>query len=82
VRLATDSQYLMRGITEWLPRWERNGWMTSAKEPVKNRDLWERLVAALARHEVRWEWVRGHSGHPENERVDAAARTALAEAKQ
>jgi ribonuclease HI len=82
VRLATDSQYLMRGINEWLPRWERNGWMTSAKEPVKNRDLWERLVAALARHEVRWEWVRGHSGHPENERVDAAARTALAEAKQ
>jgi ribonuclease HI len=82
VRLATDSQYLMRGITEWLPRWERNGWMTSAKEPVKNRDLWEQLVAALARHEVRWEWVRGHSGHPENERVDAAARAALAEAKQ
>ncbi len=77
VRLATDSQYLMRGITEWLPRWKRNGWVTAGREPVKNRDLWQRLERALERHRVHWQWVRGHAGHPENERVDRAARAAI-----
>ena len=76
VELSTDSQYLRQGITEWLPRWQRNGWRTMAKAPVKNQDLWQRLAAASAQHEVSWHWVRGHSGHPENERVDRAARAA------
>ena len=76
VELSTDSQYLRQGITEWLLRWQRNGWRTTAKTPVKNQDLWQRLAAASAQHEVGWRWVRGHSGHPENERVDRAARAA------
>ena len=76
VELSTDSQYLRQGITEWLPRWQRNGWRTAAKAPVKNQDLWQRLAAVSAQHEVGWRWVRGHSGHPENERVDRAARAA------
>lgn len=76
VELSTDSQYLRQGITEWLPRWQRNGWRTASKAPVKNQDLWQRLDAAVMPHEVRWIWVRGHSGHPENERVDEAARAA------
>ncbi len=76
VELSTDSQYLRQGITEWVPRWQRNGWRTASKAPVKNQDLWQRLDAAARAHEVRWSWVRGHSGHPENERVDQAARAA------
>lgn len=76
VLLVTDSQYVMRGVEEWMAGWRRNGWLTSARKPVKNRDLWERLDAALAQHTVRWEWVRGHTGHPENERVDELARIA------
>jgi ribonuclease HI len=76
VRLVTDSQYGKRGIEEWMTRWVANGWLTGERKPVRNRDLWERLVAALARHEVRWEWVRGHTGHVENERVDQLARAA------
>ena len=81
VVLHTDSQYVKRGIGEWLPRWKQNGWRTAAKAPVANRELWERLEAAAARHEVTWKWVRGHSGHPENDRVDAAARAAIAAAR-
>jgi ribonuclease HI len=76
VVLHTDSQYVKKGITEWLPNWVRRGWKTAGGEPVKNRDLWERLSAASARHQVEWKWVRGHSGHIENERVDVLARTA------
>lgn len=74
VRLHTDSEYLKRGITEWISGWKRKGWKTAAGQPVKNVDLWERLDRARSTHEVEWAWVRGHSGHPENERVDAAAR--------
>lgn len=81
VRLITDSNYLRQGMTEWLPRWQANGWKTAARKPVKNEDLWRRLAEVSRRHEVHWEWIRGHSGHPENERADrlateAAKRTA------
>lgn len=76
VRICTDSQYVMRGITEWLAAWKRRGWKTADRQPVKNVDLWQRLEVALAPHQVEWQWVRGHDGHPENERVDQLARTA------
>lgn len=74
VRITTDSQYVKRGVTEWMPRWKRNGWQTAGRQPVKNRDLWERLDAAMHRHRLEWQWVRGHAGHPENERADRLAR--------
>jgi ribonuclease HI len=77
VRVTTDSQYLHKGITEWLAGWKRRGWKTSDKKPVKNADLWERLDRALEAHEVEWHWVRGHSGHPENERADQLATQAI-----
>ena len=77
VRLLTDSQYVKKGVTEWLPSWKARNWKTAAKTPVKNVDLWKRLETAAARHEIDWEWVRGHSGHDENERVDALARQAI-----
>lgn len=77
VRLHTDSQYVRKGITEWLPRWQRNGWQTAEKKPVKNAELWQRLQAAAAPHQVEWIWVRGHAGNPDNERVDALARSAI-----
>ena len=73
VELHSDSQYLRDGITRWIHGWRRNGWRTAGRKPVKNADLWERLVEAESRHDVKWHWVRGHSGHPENERVDALA---------
>jgi ribonuclease HI len=73
VRVYTDSVYLRKGITEWVPAWKRNGWMTSAKKPVKNVDLWTRLEAATLQHDVQWFWVKGHAGHPENERADRLA---------
>lgn len=79
VDLHTDSQYLRKGITEWLPRWRRNGWRTTAKKPVKNQDLWRLLVSAEQPHEVRWHWVKGHAGDRYNERVDKLARTAIDE---
>ncbi len=72
--LVTDSAYVRDGITEWNHGWKRNGWKTAAKKPVKNEDLWRRLDAALADHEVEWRWVRGHTGHADNERADALAR--------
>ena len=75
--LYTDSKYLRSGITDWINKWRRNGWRTAAKKPVKNVDLWQRLEAATARHDVSWFWVKGHAGHPENERADALARGAL-----
>ena len=74
VVLTTDSQYVRQGITEWMAGWLRRGWKTAGGEPVKNRDLWERLHAAAARHVVDWRWVKGHAGHPDNERVDQLAR--------
>jgi ribonuclease HI len=77
VILHTDSKYVMDGITQWLPRWKRNGWKTADKKPVKNEDLWRALEAECARHEVTWRWVRGHNGHAENERADALARGAI-----
>ncbi|WP_117211989.1 ribonuclease HI [Allorhizocola rhizosphaerae] len=80
VRLHTDSTYVRNGITQWLPRWKRNGWQTSAREPVKNADLWVRLDTAVARHEVEWLWVKGHAGHPDNERADCLASKGLQEA--
>jgi ribonuclease HI len=80
VRLHTDSVYVRDGITKWVPRWKANGWMTTAKTPVKNVDLWQRLDAAVSRHEVSWYWVKGHSGHPENERADRLAAKGMLEA--
>ena len=77
VDLHTDSTYLRDGITRWIHGWKRNGWKTAAKKPVKNVDLWQRLEAALEPHEVEWHWVKGHAGHPENERADELARLAL-----
>lgn len=77
VRLVTDSNYLRHGITAWLPAWKTRGWRTADKKPVKNQDLWERLEAALARHEVEWAWVKGHAGDPDNERADQLARAAI-----
>jgi ribonuclease HI len=77
VAVTTDSQYVRQGVTQWVAGWKRNGWRTAAKQPVKNRDLWERLDALAAAHQVEWHWVRGHSGHPENERVDQAANLAI-----
>ncbi|MFC0861186.1 ribonuclease HI [Sphaerimonospora cavernae] len=80
VRLHTDSQYVRNGITSWLANWKRNGWLTAGREPVKNADLWQRLESAAQRHQVEWLWVRGHSGHPENERADSLARLGCEEA--
>lgn len=77
VTLTTDSQYVRQGITQWIEGWKRNGWMTSQKKPVKNRELWQRLDAAVAEHQVEWLWVKGHSGHRENEMVDQAANDAI-----
>jgi len=77
VALTTDSVYVRDGITKWLANWERNGWKTAAKKPVKNKDLWQALASEVTRHEVSWFWVKGHSGHPENERADQLANTAI-----
>jgi ribonuclease HI len=78
VRLHTDSRYLRDGITSWIVRWKRNGWKTADRKPVKNVDLWRRLDTLVESHTVEWHWVRGHAGHPENERADALARNAIA----
>ena len=80
--LYTDSKYVQQGIGEWMPKWLRSGWKTSGGQAVKNRDLWERLHAAAARHRVQWRWVKGHNGHPDNERVDALARAAALRVQQ
>jgi ribonuclease HI len=79
VRLTTDSQYVQKGISEWLAGWKRRGWKTADKKPVKNVDLWQRLDAAAQRHAIDWHWVRGHSGHAENEIVDGLANRAIDE---
>jgi ribonuclease HI len=77
VDLTSDSEYLRKGITEWLPRWKKRGWKTAAKKPVKNRDLWQQLEAVSERHEMCWHWVKGHSGHRENEIADQLANIGL-----
>jgi ribonuclease HI len=77
VRLTTDSEYLRQGVTQWLRRWKANGWRTAQKQPVKNQDLWQRLDELAGSHDVEWHWVRGHSGHAENEIVDQAANAAI-----
>ena len=77
VRLHTDSIYVRDGITQWIERWKRNGWHTTAKKSVKNVDLWQRLESAAKRHNLEWHWVKGHAGHPENERADQLARDGM-----
>lgn len=77
VVLTTDSQYVRQGITQWIHGWKRNGWKTSQKQTVKNKTLWQRLDSAVVKHQVAWRWVKGHSGHEENERVDTAANDAI-----
>lgn len=79
VHITTDSQYVKNGITEWIANWKRRGWKTSAKQPVKNQDLWQQLDEAVGRHEVEWSWVKGHSGHPENELADELANRGIEE---
>ena len=82
VELHTDSQYVMKGISEWIHGWKRRGWKTADNKPVKNDDLWRRLDAARARHDVSWNWVKGHAGHELNERADALARKGLEQARK
>ena len=77
VHVTTDSRYVMDGIQQWLANWKRNGWKTAAKKPVKNDDLWKQLDTLVEQHDVTWEWVKGHSGHAENERVDELANEAI-----
>jgi ribonuclease HI len=77
ITVVTDSAYVKNGIGGWIEGWKRNGWRTSDRKPVKNEDLWRRLDEARARHRVRWEWIKGHAGHPENERADALARAGM-----
>lgn len=79
VSLTTDSQYVRKGITEWIAGWKQKNWMTAGKKPVKNRDLWERLDELSIRHDIDWHWVKGHSGHEENERVDGLANRGIDE---
>ncbi len=79
VRVHTDSTYVKDGITKWIHGWKKNGWKTAAKKPVKNQDLWQRLEEALSGHDIAWHWIKGHSGHPENERCDELARLAIAQ---
>ena len=81
VQMTTDSTYVKDGITKWLQNWKKNGWKTAAKKPVKNQDLWMRLEEQSARHHIDWRWVKGHSGHPENERADALANRGLDEVR-
>ena len=77
ITIITDSAYVKNGVTGWIHGWKRNGWKTSTRKPVKNEDLWRRLDTAQARHKVTWEWVKGHAGHPENERADELARAGM-----
>ncbi len=79
VMLTTDSEYLRKGITEWLENWKQRGWKTAAKKPVKNVDLWQRLERAMQGHQLHWKWIRSHTGHPENERADRLANRAIDE---
>ncbi|BCA57426.1 ribonuclease HI [Sphingomonas sp. HMP6] len=76
VTLSTDSRYVMDGLTKWIKGWQKNGWKTAAKQPVKNADLWQRLIDAAKPHRIEWVWVKGHAGHPDNERADTLASDA------
>lgn len=78
ITITTDSAYVKNGVTGWIHGWKRNGWRTADRKPVKNVDLWQRLEAAAAAHQVTWEWIKGHAGHPENERADELARAGMA----
>ena len=80
-KVHTDSQYVQKGISEWIHGWKRRGWKTAGKDPVKNEDLWRELDRLAAQHEIEWIWVRGHAGHPENERADALARRGVEQAR-
>jgi ribonuclease HI len=82
VKLYTDSKYVLDGITKWIHGWQRNGWKNASKQPVRNADLWHDLIEAVARHQVEWIWVKGHNGHPENERADRLASDAAEVAAQ
>lgn len=82
IRLHTDSQYVLKGMTEWIEGWKKRGWKTAGKEPVKNEDLWRQLDALAAKHEIEWIWVKGHAGHPENERCDELARQGVEAVKR
>jgi len=79
IELTTDSQYVRRGITEWMDGWKKRGWKTAAKKPVKNKDLWQRLERATEKHKIKWHWIKGHSGHEGNERADQLANKAMDE---
>jgi ribonuclease HI len=81
-RVHTDSQYVMKGITEWIVGWKRRGWKTAGKDPVKNEDLWRTLDALASQHRLEWHWVKGHAGHPENERADALARQGVEQVRR
>jgi ribonuclease HI len=82
VTVVTDSNYVVKGMTEWLHGWKKNGWRTSGKQPVKNMELWKDLESAASRHSVKWKWVRGHAGHPENERADQLANKGIDEGRR
>ena len=82
IKLHTDSKYVLDGITKWIHGWQRNGWKNASKQPVRNADLWRDLIDAVARHQVEWIWVKGHNGHPENERADRLASNAAEVAAQ
>lgn len=82
ITIVTDSAYVKNGVTSWIHGWKKNGWKTAARKPVKNAELWKRLDTAQARHDVHWKWVKGHAGHPENERADCLARAGMAPFKQ
>ncbi len=79
VTIVTDSVYVQKGVSEWLPQWQRRGWKTAGRKAVKNQDLWGRLLQAMHEHRVHWRWIKGHSGHPHNERADALANLAIDE---
>ena len=81
IELTTDSQYVRKGILEWMDGWKKRGWKTASKKPVKNKDLWQRLDAAVQSHNINWHWIKGHSGHPGNERADDLANRAMDEKK-
>ena len=82
VALTTDSTYVKDGITQWLVNWKKNGWKTAARKPVKNQDLWQQLDDQASRHRIEWRWVKGHSGHPENERADALANRGMDDVRE
>jgi len=82
VRITTDSEYVRRGVLEWMANWKKRGWKTAAKQPVKNQDLWMALDEQLSKHQVEWRWVKGHSGHPENERADQLANQGVIKGQQ